>query len=96
MHNAINLYDDTKERSVINAIIAGSIVAALGEGSIYAFEQVYLGKKTVEDIDWVKKIIESKLSSQFIEKVTDALKTISDKTDTKAITQTILELFTSK
>lgn len=82
--------------SVINAIIAGSIVAALGEGSIYAFEQVYLGKKTVEDIDWVKKIIESKLSSQFIEKVTDALKTISDKTDTKAITQTILELFTSK
>ena len=81
--------------SVINAIIAGSIVAALGEGSIYAFEQVYLGKKTVEDIDWVKKIIESKLSSQFIEKVTDALKTISDKTDTKAITQTILELFTS-
>ena len=82
--------------SVINAIIAGSIVAALGEGSIYAFEQVYLGKKTVEDIDWVKKIIESKLSSQCIEKVTDALKTISDKTDTKAITQTILELFTSK
>ena len=82
--------------SVINAIIAGSIVAALGEGSIYAFEQVYLGKKTVEDIDWVKKIIESKLASQFIEKVTDALKTISDKTDTKAITQTILELFTSK
>ena len=29
--------------SVINAIIAGSFVAAIGEGTIYAFEQVYLG-----------------------------------------------------
>ena len=56
--------------SVLNAIIAGSIVAALGEGSIYAFEQVYLGNKTTDDIDWVKKIIESKLTSQFIEKAT--------------------------
>ena len=31
---------------VVNAIIAGSFVAAIGEGTIYAFEQVYLGKKT--------------------------------------------------
>jgi len=36
--------------SVVNAIIAGSIVAALGEVTIYAFEQVYLGEKSVTDI----------------------------------------------
>lgn len=82
--------------AVINAIIAGSIVAALGEGSIYAFEQVYLGRKTVDDIDWVKKIIESKLSTQFIEKVTEALKKITDKADTKEIVQAILNLFFGK
>lgn len=82
--------------SVLNAIIAGSIVAALGEGSIYAFEQVYLGKKTVDDIDWVKKLIESKLSMQFIEKVTAALKKLADNTDNKAIVQTIMEIFFNK
>ena len=79
--------------AVINAIIAGSIVAALGEGSIYAFEQVYLGKKTVDDIDWVKKIIESKLSTEFIEKVTDALKNVTDETNVKSFVQEILKLF---
>ena len=79
--------------AVLNAIIAGSVVAALGEGSIYAFEQVYLGKKTTDDIDWVKKIIESKLSTQFIEKVTAAIGKLSDKSDSKTISQVILELF---
>ena len=31
--------------SVLNAIVAGVIVSVLGEASIYAFEQIYLGKK---------------------------------------------------
>lgn len=82
--------------SVINAIIAGSIVAALGEGSVYAFEQVYLGKKTTEDVDWVKKIIESKLSTQFVKRVTEILEQVTDKTDAKAMVQIILELFNIK
>lgn len=34
--------------SVINAIVAGSIVMTLGQITIYAFEQVYLGKKNYE------------------------------------------------
>lgn len=81
--------------AVLNAIIAGSIVAALGEGSIYAFEQVCLGKKTTADIDWVKKIIESKLSSQFIERVSAAIRKLTNKSDEKAISKIILELFTA-
>lgn len=81
---------------IVNAIIAGSFVAAIGEGTIYAFEQVYLGKKTVEDIDWVKKVIESKLSTEFIEKVTLATKQITENTDKKAIGKIILALFTAK
>ena len=79
--------------AVMNAIIAGSIVAALGEGAIYAFEQIYLGTKTVADVDWVKKIIESKLSTEFIRKVEDVLKKVSNDIDIKAFSQEILKLF---
>ena len=55
--------------SVLNAIIAGAFVAAIGEGSIYIFEKIYTGEKSIEDIEWVKNVIESKLSSQFVEKM---------------------------
>lgn len=81
--------------AVLNAIIAGSIVAALGEGSIYAFEQVYLGKKTVEDIEWVKNLLNSRLSNQFIDKVMEVIKNLSDKSDKDSIIKAILDLFSS-
>lgn len=79
--------------SVLNAIIAGSIVAALGEGTIYAFEQVYLGKKSVSDIDWVQKVIESKFSSQFIDTVKIIADKITEKTDKQTIAKIIMEVF---
>jgi uncharacterized protein (DUF697 family) len=82
--------------SVINAIIAGSFVAAIGEGTIYAFEQVYMGKKTVEDIDWVKKVIESKLSKELLEKVKTVAEKISDNTDQKTIGKFIIDVFGPK
>ena len=79
--------------SVINAIIAGSIVAALGEGTIYAFEQVYLGKKSVADINWVKEMMESKLSSQFIDIVKAVVEKSTNVTDSKTIASIIEEVF---
>ena len=79
--------------SLINAIIAGSIVAALREGSIYAFEQVYLGKKSLSDIDWVKKLIEAKLSSQFIEIVKTSVNKINKNMDLKDIAHIIEDIF---
>lgn len=45
---------------VLNAIVAGSVIAALGEGCVYIFEQIYLGNKSASDVEWVKKILESK------------------------------------
>ncbi|MGN0475365.1 MAG: YcjF family protein [Acutalibacteraceae bacterium] len=75
--------------SALNALIAGSIVAALGEGTIYAFEQVYLGKKSVSDIDWVKNFMESKLSSQFVENVKVAAEKITENADKETIAQAI-------
>jgi len=81
--------------SVLNAIIAGSIVAALGEGTIYAFEQVYLGKKSVSDIEWVKKVLETKMSSQFIDTVKTIVEKISQNTDKGDVASNISEAFTN-
>lgn len=55
---------------ILNAIIAGAVVAAIGEGSIYVFDKIYTGEKSIEDIEWVKSVIQSKLSSDFINNVT--------------------------
>lgn len=64
--------------SVINSIIAASFVAAIGEGSIYAFEKVYVGEKNLSDIDWVKKLMESKLSNEFINKSASVIREIAN------------------
>lgn len=78
--------------SVANAVIAGSFVAAIGQGSAYAFEQVYLGKKSLDDLDWRRKLIESELSKEFIEKVTSILRQVSESDGTKNIQQLVSEL----
>lgn len=78
--------------SALNALVAGSFIAALGEGTIYVLEQVYLGKKTVEDIDWVKKVMESKFSSQFVDAVKLAAEKITDGADKKEIAKIIMEM----
>lgn len=79
--------------SAVNALVAGGIIAAIGEGSIYIFEQIYLGKKKVSDIDWAKKVIESKLSSGMINKLIVLANQISDQTDKSKIAQIILDVF---
>ena len=55
--------------SVINAAVAGAIVLGIGEVCVYTYEQIYLGNKSLDDLDWVNKIIESKLNKQIIEKI---------------------------
>lgn len=79
--------------SVLNAVIAGSIVGAIGEGSIYAFEKVYLGEKSLDDIDWVKQVMESKLATQFVEKAKGILDEVTKNGDSKGSAKIISELF---
>lgn len=79
--------------SALNAIIAGSIVVVLGESTIYVFEQVYLGEKSLADIDWLNKVMESKLSSQFIEKVKIIIEKVNHDTDKDTIGQIIIDVF---
>lgn len=81
--------------SVLNAIIAGAIVASIGEGCIYVFEKIYTGEKSIDDIDWVKKVMESKLSSQFIENVTVIVEQIVKSGNTKDIGKLISSLLST-
>lgn len=82
--------------SVLNAVTAGCIAAGLGEGTIYIFEQIYLGNKTFKDIDWVTKVLESKMSAEFFEKVKTVLNDIGENADSKAIIEHILKIFNLK
>lgn len=82
--------------SVLNAIIAGAIVAAIGEGSIYVFEKIHTGERSIKDIEWVKNVMETKLSSQFIENVTTVVEKIAKSGNTKDIGKLISSLLSSR
>lgn len=82
--------------SVLNAVIAGSIIVAIGEGATSAFEKVYLGEKSVQDYDWVKQVIESKLTVQFVENVKKIAKKLEKTDDPKKIVKIILDAFLLK
>ena len=86
--------------SMLDSIIAGAIVATIGESSIYVFEKVYTGEKSIEDIEWVKKIMEAKLSPQFIDKVITIVEKIAksgNAKDTGKLINSLLSMvFTTK
>lgn len=86
--------------SMLDSIIAGAIVATIGESSIYVFEKVYTGEKSIEDIEWVKKIMEAKLSPQIIDKVITIVEKIAksgNAKDTGKLINSLLSMvFTTK
>ena len=79
--------------SAVNAVIAGSIVAAIGECSIAAFEQIIQGNRSVSDIEWVRELVNSNLSDKFVAKVGSALRRYNDENDPKRLPEIILDLF---
>lgn len=79
--------------SVINAIVAGSIVMTLGQTTIYALEQVYLGKQTMSDTQWIQSLIELNFTSKFMDTLKEITEKIDDKKDGKSITEVIIEVF---
>lgn len=85
--------------SALNAVVAGAFVAAIGEASITIFEKIYTGEKSVKDIDWVTKIVESKISKTLVDKVNTAVKenTVDGKADVrKIVTDLIGSVFNKK
>lgn len=79
--------------SAVNAVIAGSIVAAIGECSIAAFEQISAGNRSLAETEWVKELTGSKLSEKFVSKVSTVLKRYNDAQDPKKLAQLILDVF---
>ncbi|MCR5632987.1 MAG: GTP-binding DUF697 domain-containing protein [Eubacterium sp.] len=71
---AVNIAAD-----VLNGIVAGVIVAALGEGSIYIFEQIYTGQKSVSDTEWVKRFLDSKVAAGLAGNMNVIIKEYTDK-----------------
>ncbi len=86
--------------SVINAVIAGSIVGAIGEGTMRIFERIYQGEKTLDDTEWARSFLESKLSKQLVAQGTKALGRASGvqpgKSQSKAIVGLLKDVFKSE
>lgn len=82
--------------TVLNAIVAGSIIAALGEGSMLIFESISKGERSAEDIDWVHRILESRLTGKVVNSSVQAVKNIGSETDPKKIAKIILDSFLKK
>ncbi len=82
--------------SVINAIIAGCIVAVIGESAIFAFEQVSSGKKTLDDLEWLQKLVESKFANKFFKSIYKSFSNISENAGKGQITQIIKDAFMTR
>ena len=80
--------------SVLNAIVAGTIMAAVGEASIYIMERIYLGEKDVEDLDWAKKAVESEIGKSALSSAKNILKEVAnaDKLDKKMLAEMIAKI----
>ena len=63
--------------SVLNAAIAGSVVAIIGEGTAHVFERIHRGEKTIDDTEWARQFIESKVSKELITQGTKVLGKVS-------------------
>ncbi len=61
-------------------------------GAVYAFEKIYLGEKSIEDVDWVKQVIESKLTDSFDERVQKIYKKIIAGRNIMGIEKAILNM----
>ena len=78
---------------VANSAVAGTFVAAIGEGSRYIFEQIYQGNKSVNDLDWVEKVLNEKLSDASIKKAQEAFKGLKETSTKDDIAKAIQGLF---
>ena len=53
--------------------VINAIVAAIGEGSAFVFEKVYLGEMSAKDVDAIRNLIDQKLDNEFVRKVTEVI-----------------------
>ena len=76
---------------MLNAIVAASVIAALGEGAVLAFEQVYTGQRSIRDIGWVQHLMAEQFGEGFLGKVSGIAQASQDGSG-KDMRQVIIEL----
>ncbi len=81
---------------VLNVIVATTITAALGEVAITAFEQIYKGEKSIEDIDWINKLLENVNTKEIMEKINSVADKLKNINNPKDIASIILETIFDK
>ncbi len=82
--------------AVLNSIVAGAIVIALGETLAYAYEQIYTGKQSF-DIEWIEKLLNEKLqSNEMLSKLQRTIDKITTASSMKDIVSALVSSFFSK
>ena len=81
---------------IANAAVAGSFVAAIGEGTRYIFEQIKLGNKSVQDIEWAETLLSDKLSGQVVDKAKKAFSALNESSTKDDIVKAIASMFDTK
>ena len=82
--------------SILNAVVASAFACAVGEASLYAFRQIYLGKKTENDIDWITEVVENILAGGITDKVILLSQSMTGKEELKTLGMQVLNLLTNK
>ena len=89
---AIKIPDD-----VVDAVISASVVGVLGEVTVHVFEELYLGERTVDDLEWVKTIFDNKWADHFTKTVSYVVETSSENDEkgnvAKHIAQSVMGAF---
>lgn len=76
---------------VINAIVTSCVILAIGEGSVYVFEKIYLGEKSIDDMDWIKNAIDSEFAKDSTDFVGAISKSLSKKTKLTDLPKLLLD-----
>ena len=64
---------------IINAIVAGAVVLAIGESASLIFEKIYLGDIDSEDLEWVDKIVDENMGD-VVNRISEAMEKNKGKT----------------
>ena len=75
---------------VLNAVVAGSIVFAIGESTGTIMEKVYLGEIDKENLDWVNKIVNGKIGN-VVGKVTKMVANNNGNINVKEIIESLVK-----
>ena len=82
--------------TIINPIIAASVVILIGESAAMSFEKIYLGNDDNEEIEKIEEVFESDVVSEIVEQVKIIGDNLTPESGPKEITQAATNFVNSK